>query len=181
MPPLNKDFLSLLQDDYTRYTCFIETGTMNGDTTFALEPFFQKVYTIEFSELYHNRTKQNYKGNKIQFLLGDSSLVFPTLLPTIQGKAIFFLDGHWSAADTGRSSKDCPLIEEILYIQTLFKHEAILIIDDARLFGLKLDQDWTGIKKDLILRILAPRIMKLYFLDSSSAKDDRLIIHLSAL
>jgi hypothetical protein len=181
MPPLTKEFLSFLQDNYTHYTCFIETGTMNGETTFAIEPLFQKIYTIELSEMYYKRTKENYKGNKIEFLLGDSTFVFPTLLPTIQEKAIFFLDGHWSAADTGRGTKDCPLIEEVLYIGSLFKKEAILIIDDARLFGLKLNEDWTQIKKELIIRILAPRIMKLYFLDSPLQKEDRLIIHLSAL
>jgi hypothetical protein len=29
MPSLDKNFLLELQDDYTIYTCFIETGTLN--------------------------------------------------------------------------------------------------------------------------------------------------------
>jgi hypothetical protein len=138
MPNIDIYFLQMLQDDYRNYSCFIETGIYNGTTTFALEPFFDKIYTIEFSETHYNNTKNKYNGNKISFLLGDSSIVLKSLLPTIKEKAIFFLDGHWSAGDTGRSDKDCPLIEEVTHIMNLFENEAIIIIDDYRLFGLLL-------------------------------------------
>lgn len=93
----------------------------------------------------------------------------------------FFLDGHWSSGDTGRSSKDCPLDEEITHINHLFKHDAIIIIDDFRLFGYKLDEDWSLINKDNLLNILKLRINKVYHLDSECAKDDRLIIHINAI
>jgi hypothetical protein len=185
MPSLDNFFLSQLQDDYTKYPCFIETGTLNGDTTFALEPYFEKLYTIEFSEKYYTGTKNNYRGNKINFILGDSSIVFESLLPTISEKCVFFLDGHWSSGDTGHSNKDCPLEEEITHINNLFQNEAIIIVDDFRLFGLdsssgKLSEDWSKITKDALLNILKLRINKVYHLDSSMAKDDRLIIHINA-
>jgi hypothetical protein len=184
MPSLTEDFLKKLQDDYKKYNTFIETGTFMGHTIFSLEPYFQKLYTIEFSENYYYNTKSRYNGNKINFLLGDSSHVFTTLLPTIQERTIFFLDGHWSSGDTGRSEKDCPLIEEVINIQNLFEKEAIIIIDDYRLFGLSketgLNEDWSQINKDSILNILSSRIEKVYHLDSECAKDDRLIIHISA-
>jgi hypothetical protein len=185
MPSLDNFFLSQLQDDYTKYPCFIETGTLNGDTTFALEPYFEKLYTIEFSEKYYRGTKNNYRGNKINFILGDSSIVFESLLPTISEKCVFFLDGHWSSGDTGHSNKDCPLEEEITHINNLFQNEAIIIVDDFRLFGLdsssgKLSEDWSKITKDALLNILKLRINKVYHLDSSMAKDDRLIIHINA-
>lgn len=97
----------------------------------------------------------------------------------------FFLDGHWSSGDTGRSAKDCPLVEEITHINNLFQNEAIIIIDDVRLFGLdassgKLGEDWSKINKNELLSIIQLRINKVYHLDSSSAKDDRLIIHINA-
>lgn len=60
MPSLNNLFLESLQDDYKLYNCFIETGTLNGGTIFALEPYFHKLYTIEYSEKYHNNTKNMY-------------------------------------------------------------------------------------------------------------------------
>ena len=53
MPSIDIDFLSKLQDDKTKYSYFIETGTFNGDTIFALEPYFDKLYTIEISEKYY--------------------------------------------------------------------------------------------------------------------------------
>ena len=185
MPSLNLSFLQDLQDDYKKYACFIETGTFNGDTTFALEPYFEKLHTVEFSETYYNKTKSKYKGNKINFILGDSSIVFGDLLPNITDKCIFFLDGHWSGADTGKSNKDCPLDEEITCINDLFQNEAIIIIDDYRLFGLckssgKLNEDWSKINKENLLNVLKTRINKVYHLDSVSDKDDRLIIHIDA-
>jgi hypothetical protein len=96
-----------------------------------------------------------------------------------------FLNGHWSGYDTGHSTKDCPLNEEITHINNLFTNEAIIIIDDFRLFGLnksigKLNEDWTLINKETLLNILKPRINKVYHLDSESSKDDRLIIHINA-
>ena len=183
MPYLDKNFLNNLLDDYTKYTCFIESGTFMGETIFALEHYFDKLYTIELSEKYYNDTTKKYNGNKINFILGDSSTVFGSLLPNITEKCIFFLDGHWSGNDTGRSTVDCPLNEEIAHINHLFKNEAIIIIDDFRLFGLdkssgKLDEDWSNINKENLLNILKSRINKVYHLDSEFAKDDRLIIHI---
>jgi hypothetical protein len=180
MPPIDNVFLKLLKDDYTQYNCFIETGTLHGDTTFALEPHFNKLYTIEFSEKYYNITKNRYSGNKINFILGDSAVIFESLLPNITDKCIFFLDGHCCGGDSGRSQKDCPLDEEITHINNLFTNDAIIIIDDFRLFGKMFEQDWTKINKEKLLNILKPRINKVYHLDSACAKDDRLIIHINA-
>lgn len=185
MPHITKLELDLLHEDYNNYPCFIETGTCSGDTIFAMEKYFDKLYTIEFSEKYFNSTKNKYNGDKIKFILGDSSIIFESLLPTVNNKTIFFLDGHWSGGDTGHSAKDCPLIEEITHINNLFEKEAIIIIDDFRLFGLdkssgKLGEDWSDISKEKILNILENRINKVYHLDSDCAKDDRLIIHIRA-
>jgi hypothetical protein len=184
MPSIDEAFLKLLQDDYTQYTSFIETGTFNGETIFNVEQYFNKLYTIEVSEHYYTKTIIKYYGNKINFILGDSSIVFETLLPNISDKCIFFLDGHWSGDDTGRSHKDCPLVEEITHINNLFTNDAIIIIDDFRLFGLdkssgKLNEDWSEINKEHLLNILGDRIKMVYHLPSVLAKDDRLIIHIN--
>lgn len=64
MPSIDKSFLDILQDDFTKYPCFIETRTYKGDTIFSVESLFDKLYTIEYSEKYHNNTKNNYKGDK---------------------------------------------------------------------------------------------------------------------
>lgn len=185
MPSINESFLNTLQDNYKKYPCFIETGTYLGDTIFNVEPYFDKLYTVEFSEKYYNNAKNRYYGNKIHFLLGDSAFVFEDLLPKITDKSIFFLDGHYSGGDTGKSIKDCPLEEEITHIHNLFQNEAIIIIDDFRLFGLdkssgKLGEDWSKINKEKLLQIVKTRMNKVYHLDSEIAKNDRLIIHINA-
>ena len=61
MPGLNGQFLSLLHEDFLKYDTFIETGTLDGDTIFSLEPYFDKLYTVEFSELHYNRTRSKYR------------------------------------------------------------------------------------------------------------------------
>ena len=195
MPTLNKEFLCLLQDDYTKYNIFIETGTYNGSTIFSMESLFASLYTIEISEKHYRNTKQRYTdmkrtlslpmNNKIKFLLGDSSIVIQYILPTITEKCIIFLDGHWSGDDTGRGEIDCPLIEEITHINELCKTEAIIIIDDYRLFGKGpkngYNEDWSDINTTKLVGILQGRISKTYSLDTESNKDDRLIIHINAI
>jgi hypothetical protein len=184
MPSINIDFLNLLNDNYKDYPNFVETGTYLGNTIFAMEHLFNKLYTIELSKKYYTLTKSKYNGNKIDFILGDSSDVFQSLLPKISEKTIFFLDGHWSSGDTAKGTKDCPLIEEIKLINSLFKNDAIIIIDDYRLFGKGptqgMNEDWTYINKDILINILSNRIKEVYFLDSEISKHDRLIIHINS-
>ena len=185
MPTLDKEFLYLLQDDYTKYNVFIETGTYNGSTIFSMEPLFTTLHTIEISEKYYKNTKKRYNGDKINFLLGDSSTVLQYILPTITEKCIIFLDGHWSGDDTGQGDKDCPLIEEVTLINKLCKTESIIIIDDCRLFGKGpnngYNEDWSDINTTKLVGILQGRISKTYYLDTETNKDDRLIIHINAI
>ena len=184
MPSIDINFLNILKDNFKKYPLFIETGTHNGDTIFSVEPYFNFLYTIELSKKYFNNTRSRYKGNKINFILGDSSTVFESLLPNINQDAVFFLDGHWSSGDTAKGNKDCPLIEEIHHINSLYKNKAIIIIDDFRLFGkgpmVGLNEDWTSINKQKIIDILSNRITEIYHLDSTHAKDDILIIHINS-
>jgi hypothetical protein len=85
--------LKTLEDDYKNYPRFIETGTYHGDTILALEPYFSKLHTIEFSPKHYNFGNNKYNG--------DNSIVFETLLQHIDDNTIFFLDGHWSSGNTG--------------------------------------------------------------------------------
>ena len=54
-----------------------------------------------------------------------------------------------------------------------------MIINDVRLFGKNINEDWSCINEDTILEILKDRIIDFYHLDSPLAKNDRLIIKIS--
>jgi len=183
MPSIDLDFLNKLQDDYRKYNNFIETGTYCGDTILSLEPYFHKLHTIEIKKEFYENVKKKYKGNKINFYLGDSSNVLKEILPSIDGKSILFLDGHWSAGNTGRGNKDCPLYEELANIMLYHKDEALIIVDDVRLFGKGPNKgneicNWEDINIDNIINMVEKRMNKKYFLPSSIVSNDRLIIHL---
>lgn len=188
MPSLNINFLNQLRDNYKNYNIFVETGTYLCETILEMNKYFKKLNTIEIKkEIYDNAIKKYSNSNKnINFILGDSKEVFKKLLPSLNEDTIFFLDGHWSAGITGKSDKDCPLIEEIALINSLFKYNAIIIIDDYRLFGTgpKTNNicNWENITKDEIIKILSNRIHNIkdnvYHLPSNLHKQDRLIIHI---
>lgn len=184
MPAIDMEFINLLQNDYREYPNFIETGTYMGDTIFNMEPYFTNLYTIEIKQEYYEHVKNNYKGNKINMYLGDSSTMLKNMMGNINNKSIIFLDGHWSAGTTGRGDKDCPLYEELTQIITHHKDEAIIIVDDVRLFGMGPNKgnnicNWEDINIETILNIVKERITHKYLLPSDLNRNDRLIIHIS--
>jgi len=186
MPSINQTFLLSLRDDYTEYPNFIETGTYYGETILGMEPYFTNLYTIEIKPEFYYQILNYYKGNKIKFLLGDSSNVLPSIIPYISGNSIFFLDGHWSALNTGKGDKDCPLYEELQAIISFHKNKAILIIDDVRLFGSGPNVNdevcnWEDISLNNVLSIVSSRMSTYYFLPSNLHPNDRLIINLNPL
>ena len=178
MPSIGKDFLLRLQDDYKNYNTFIETGTHTGNTIFSMEPHFEKLYTIELSKKYYVNTSEQYSGNKIIFFHGDSTEFLNVLCPEIKENAIFFLDAHFSNGDTAQGKLDCPLLSEIQAINDFFKEYAIIIIDDFRLFGTHLNENWSDIYKSSIENILGKRIYKSYHLPSELSPIDRWVIHI---
>jgi hypothetical protein len=184
MPSIDIEFLSKLQDNYANYKNFIETGTFLGETILHLEPYFSNLYTIEIKKDFYENVKSKYSGNKITFLLGDSSIVLSELLPNLNNNSIIFLDGHWSAGNTGKGNKDCPLYEELSNIILHHKEEAIIIIDDVRLFGKGPNKgneicNWEDINIENIIKITQNRMTKHYFLPSNIAENDRFVIHIS--
>lgn len=183
MPSLALSDLEKIKGEIQEFRTFIETGTFLGETIFQMEPVFDKLYTVEIKPEFRDNVKSRYSGNKIEFLLGDSSDVFKTLLPTINDPTIFFLDGHWSSGDTGRGIKDCPLIEELGLIHDRFESSAVIIIDDRRLFGKSPAnggcwEDWGHITDIACISCLKSRITDVYCIPSSLHPEDRLVIHI---
>lgn len=184
MPCIDLEFLKDLQADFKNYPNFIETGTFMGSTILHMEQYFSNLYTIEIKKEFYENIKSQYRGNKINFYLGDSGDVLSDILPAITGKSIIFLDGHWSAGNTGKGIKDCPLYEEMTSIIASHADEAIIIVDDVRLFGKGPNKgteicNWEEINVENILQTVKSRMSNHYFLPSSLYKEDRLVIHIS--
>ncbi len=116
-------------------TIFVETGTFLGDMVKAQLANFQKIYSIELSEVLWKQAAENFSQNKhVEILQGDSGSILKNLVPKIDKTAIFWLDGHYSEGVTARGVKDCPILEELAAI-FLSRLNHILLIDDARCFN----------------------------------------------
>jgi hypothetical protein len=112
----------------------IETGTYMGDMIKSQLNNFTILYSIELSqELWQEAVKRFKKYKHVTLLQGDSGEVLIELMSKIQNRAIFWLDGHYSAGITAKGKKECPIYEEL---DAIFGSniDHILLIDDARLF-----------------------------------------------
>jgi len=144
---------------YSSIKCFIETGTYKGGTIFHMSSFFDRLYTIELFEKHYknaiiNANKKNI--NNIKFYFGDSSIILGSLSAEIKEPSVFFLDGHFCGSNSRSVSakNSFPLFQELKAINDTRSYEDMIIIDDYRLFGKKIenkDLDWTNVTKENIL------------------------------
>lgn len=116
---------------------FVETGTYRGDMVDAVKGDFERVYSIELGGELHRRARERFAGDgRIAILQGDSGEVLGGLLPRIDRPCLFWLDSHFSDADTARSGLITPVLRELGHI---FRHPLarrhVILIDDARLFN----------------------------------------------
>jgi glycosyltransferase involved in cell wall biosynthesis len=114
----------------------VETGTFRGDTVAEMQPYFNKVVSIELSETLSNEAVKRFKNNKhVKIMHGNSIDALSDIYPEIQAEAVlYWLDAHWCVAnDTAGESSQCPLIGELQAIGVL-NTQSVVLIDDARLF-----------------------------------------------
>tara|TARA_R100000008_G_C3575109_1_gene164710 strand:+ start:387 stop:1076 length:690 start_codon:yes stop_codon:yes gene_type:complete len=95
---------------------------------------------------------------KINFHLGDTVTLLPSILNDIKTNATFYLDAHKSGEFSGVGDIEVPLLEELNIIKDMRQHDDIIIIDDFRLFETKGEQDWSNISVGRIRGILGHRI-----------------------
>ena len=180
MPSLSVNEVTNLIGVNSCYKTFIETGTYQAETAVAMSKHFNLVHTIEIDNRLVLNAKSKYGNLPIVFHNGDSVEVFKELLPSIKEPSVFWLDGHWSAGyDAGKGPKDCPLLDELELIVTLFNSNTLVIIDDCRLFGTKIVEDWRDITYESIMNIVSPRILTTQWFSSNIHPKDRLAIWLS--
>jgi hypothetical protein len=113
---------------------FIETGTYYGKAATWAASSFQHVVTVEYSKKIYEANLANYgKIENVDFLFGDSRSALKEIVPQLKRPAIFWLDSHWSGAETYGEDDQCPLLEELQIIGES-RHPNLIFIDDARLF-----------------------------------------------
>jgi hypothetical protein len=118
----------------TSYKVLVETGTFMGDMILSQLDNFDKIYSIELSERFWKNAKVLFKEeHKVNLLQGDSGKKMHELIKKIDEPAVFWLDGHYSGADTAKGEKSSPIYEEL---RAIFSSNLAhcLLIDDARLF-----------------------------------------------
>ena len=116
-----------------KLNCFVETGTLHGDTTIWASDRFETVYTLEASQDLFNAAQSKFASRpNIKSLQGDSGASLHKILPDLP-PSLFFLDAHWSGGVTAGEESECPVLTELALIMPWFRKHAVLI-DDARLF-----------------------------------------------
>ena len=103
---------------------FVETGTHSGAMVNPMRGKF-----------YQSAKKWFENDASVSMIHGDSGVELKTVVKQLPGPSLFWLDGHCSAGSTARGSKDTPIIEELDHIYAENKYKHLVIIDDARLFG----------------------------------------------
>ena len=164
-------------DDVNSYSTFIETGTSYGASIHSIHPYFEKLWTVELSQELYTHTKPLTDSiPHCTHVLGDSLIELPKFLHSIPDtdKVFFWLDAHYSSQNTARNHLDCPLIEECLVIDQNYKSDsAIVVIDDVRLFGTNVNEDWSYIDEKGIQNSFNNFDIKFY-----EIVDDRLLLYI---
>jgi FkbM family methyltransferase len=138
---LTAEFLGELARIF-RADVFVETGTFMGGTTLEASQIFSSVHTIELSKELYLQAQPRFAGrDNIHTYQGDSGTLLPEILNTIEGKIVFWLDGHYSEGVTAKSEKNSPILEELRAIKNANIPDAVILIDDLRMFP----NSWTRI------------------------------------
>lgn len=172
MPSLCEDDLNQIIDR-NLYQNFVETGTHIGTTIFAMQSYFNKLYTVELTKSCVDWCIEQNKNENTKFYNGSSESILPEIIKELDGPTIFFLDAHYSGGDTSHGNVICPIYEELEIIMKL-KHKCIIIIDDFRDFN----TSWMPVTKEGCLKIVKDRIVLHYHISSILHSDDRFILYL---
>lgn len=118
---------------------FVETGTAAGESAKLAATLFEQVYTIEIIK---GRQQIKDSPSNIEFHTGYSVEILPEIINELlktkksnhKEYVLFWLDAHYSGNTTNETGyPECPLLEEIEAV-AIYGEEALIIIDDARLF-----------------------------------------------
>ncbi|CAI8271948.1 MAG: Uncharacterised protein [Gammaproteobacteria bacterium] len=115
---------------------FVETGTFLGDTPWFFRNEFSRIFTVEVQPDYASLAAERFsRFNHIDVIEGDSAVRLKDIVPQIEDRALYWLDGHYSSGTTGSGKNECPIWSELDTIFDCSKAPFYIMIDDARCFG----------------------------------------------
>jgi hypothetical protein len=134
-PHVVKQDILLRYQKQRRFRTFIETGTFTGEMIHAMRPHFARLISIEMAPAIFEATKRRFAGDaRVELLLGDSGVLLPRVLSTLNHPALFWLDGHYMGGTTARAEQDSPVRAELAALLHHLVRRHMVLIDDARLF-----------------------------------------------
>jgi hypothetical protein len=146
--------------DYARgnsLRIFVETGTHRGDTLEAMRRHCEVLYSIELSDELFAKAKRRFdRCRNVELIHGDSGTSLRPLMARLDRATLFWLDAHYFEIDghSARGQVDTPIREELECILDAPDLGHVIVVDDARLFGV--DPSYPAIG-ELANRVLARR------------------------
>ncbi|XZE45321.1 hypothetical protein SH467x_000558 [Pirellulaceae bacterium SH467] len=115
---------------------FIETGTYLGDTPWYLRKHLKRIVSIEVHPPLADLARTRFKKiENVTIAEGDSGTILSQFVKDLNGRTVFWLDGHYSGGITGIGEEECPIFRELTAIISLCRTDWLILIDDARCFG----------------------------------------------
>jgi hypothetical protein len=120
-------------------TCLIETGTFLGVTAARCARGFDTVLTVELdAQLATRAAKALAKFRNVTVYQGDAVALLPQMLAhPAAGKAVVFLDAHYSGGNTARGEVPEPALAELDILARHRDRIVGIVVDDFRCFGVE--------------------------------------------
>ena len=114
---------------------FVETGTYYGDTVEAVKHLYDSIISIEVDATLYSKACERFAADaNVRIVHGDCVGEMPSILAGLRGRAVFWLDGHYSGGVTGKGVVDDPILISLEQIAAHPVKEHVIFIDDARTF-----------------------------------------------
>ncbi|MEI6494862.1 MAG: hypothetical protein WCO03_02255 [bacterium] len=144
-PQIKRSILRRFVIDY-KCLALVETGTQYGDTPWHFRHELSEIYSIAFHPGLAAISRERFRCfPHIHIVEGDSGGKLVEILPKLEKKTLFWLDGHYSAGTTAQGKLDCPIYAELQSIFEECRVPYVVLIDDARCFGV--DKDYPTIQE----------------------------------
>lgn len=159
---------------------FIETGILNGNTTYAASKVFPLVEAIDISPYLCHQAHERFKHtDKVRIFEGDSAIVFPARLREHARPVFAYLDAHYFERPAGlvpgvEGKGQFPLYAELEALASRPYADTVLV-DDVSSFGRKsprIDAEWEHLSIERILDQFPGRV------HSHAVKANGLLIYL---